>query len=145
MPGDEGAQKYIGFVLSFFVGGGAGIAVMYDHSREMMHEITRLETKYDFQLGTIAAYIEEDSKKGILPGAAIRVAAVENQANRIERQVNVLEEFRIEGGRYTAAQARTHAEELAQRFHRLEEKIDKLSQSGSIVEFRLSKIEEEKQ
>lgn len=141
----DGPSRYIGFVLSFFVGGGVGILAMYDHSREMRHEITRIETKYDVRLEAIHKYIEEDSKKIILSGAAIRVAAVEDKTDRLEQHMKVLDEFRIEGGRYTAAQARQHAEELAKRFERLEDKLESLRESGSIIEFRLSKIENEKQ
>lgn len=131
-------SKYVSHLLSFLLGIAGSIFWMYESNQEIRESLV----KYDVVLHTIEKYIEQDAGKLILPGAAIRVAALETAAKKREHRIEVLEEFRIQGGRFTAKQGKELAEGIRTRLERLEDKIDKLSTSGATIEFRLFALEQ---
>ena len=133
--------KWISMIVAFLVGSAAGIFAMYDTSRDARIAVERLAAKHDFEFAQIRKELDAASRLQILPGAAIRVAALEKDSVDTKERIRLLEEFKLEGGRFTIQQFKEFSADLRGNLKRLEEKIDGLNIKGATVEFRLQSLE----
>lgn len=145
---DSKASRYVSLIMALFLGAAVGVGGLYPMIRDVRSQLDSFMAATLITLADHDAYIGRSRVMQILPGANVRVTVLESAAintknvlERHEELLVILNDFRLEGGRFSIGDARELTKKWRYQVDTLSTEIDKIKHNDVKIEVRVEALE----
>lgn len=146
--GGTKASRYVSLVMAMLLGAAIGVGGLYPMLRDIKSSLKSYMAVTDERIGKHEKFIEQTRVKTIFPEANVRITVLELKQKSTEEELKeqkrllvVLNDFRLEGGRYTKDEAEIAARDLRFKIDTLIKNIADVSSEGAQIEIRVERLE----